>query len=171
MSTTEPDPRTTTPSPRRLVLVSVASLLAGLVGGLVWLWLARPAEWEGRDGGIVLNEAAARGQFSVVVVFVLVGAVVSVVCGAALVRAVPDLGWLAVPVVVLLTVAASLVAWRVGVELGPPPPESVVGVEVGQKVPAQLAVDGLVPFFVWPIFGLAGVIAATWAGDRRGADL
>ena len=75
------------------------------------------------------------------------------------------------PVVVLLTAAASLVAWRVGVELGPPPPESVVGVEVGQKVPAQLAVDGLVPFLVWPIFGLAGVIAATWAGDRTEKEM
>jgi hypothetical protein len=152
---------------RRLGLVSLASLLAGLVGGLVWLWLAHPAEWEGRNGGLVMTEAAARGQFSVVVVFVLIGVVVSVVAGWLTVRLVPGLGWLAVPLVLVLTTLAGLVAWRVGVELGPPDPTTVPGIQDGDRVPARLAVDNVAPFLVWPIFGLVGVIGGTWAEGRR----
>ncbi|KAA1378700.1 hypothetical protein [Aeromicrobium fastidiosum] len=165
----------TTPSvrpavaPRRLAIATLVTLLAGVVAGLVWVWLAQPAEWLGRDGGIVLTEAASRGQFSVIVVFVAVGAVASLVSGVVTARLVPDLGWLAVPVAAALVTVAGLVAWRVGVELGPPPPGTVAGVGVGDKVPSQLAVDGVAPFLVWPIFGVLGVIVASWAGDR-GAD-
>ena len=166
----------TTPSvrpastPRRLAIATLATMLSGVIGGLVWVWLARPAQWLGRDGGIVLTEAASRGQFSVIVVFVAVGAVVSFVSGVVTGRLVPDLGWFAVPVVAVVVTVAGLVAWRVGVELGPPPPGTVAGVGVGDEVPSQLAVDGVAPFLVWPIFGVLGVIVASWAGDRRTGD-
>ena len=166
----------TTPSvrpastPRRLAIATLATLLAGVVGGLVWVWLARPAEWVGRDGGIVLTEAASRGQFSVIVVFVGVGAAMSFASGWLTTRIVPDLGWLTVPVVAVLVTLAGLVAWRVGVELGPPAPGTVAGVGVGDKVPSQLAVDGIAPFLVWPIFGVLGVVLATWVGDHRADD-
>jgi len=161
---TEPEARTSLA--RRLVLASLGVLLLGVVAGLVWLWLAHPAEWEARNGGIVLTEAASRGQFSVVVVFVIVGVVASVLSGWLVARFLPGLGWLLTPVVVALTAVASVVAWRVGVELGPPSPASVPGTTVGDRLPSELAVDGVAPFLVWPIFGLVGVIGATWAAGR-----
>lgn len=164
-----PSPVTSPSVARRLLLSTLAAILLGIVAGLVWLWLAQPAEWEARSNGIVLTEAASKGQFSVIVVFVMIGAVASVLCGWAVVRVLPQLGWLLTPVVVGLTLAACLVAWRVGVELGPPSPGSVAGVKVGDRVPSELAVDGGAPFLVWPIFGLVGVIAATWFGERRKA--
>lgn len=166
-ATTEPQHETPPVSGRRLAVAAVVAVLAGVAAGLVWLRLAHPARWEGRDGGLVLTEAASRGQFSVVVVFVLIGVIVSVVGGWLVVRLVPDLGWLAVPVVVALTVLAAVVAWRVGVMLGPPDPSTVAGVKNGDRVPSELAVNGVAPFLVWPIFGLAGVIAGTWADGRR----
>lgn len=141
-------------------------LLLGVVAGLVWIQLAHPAEWEARDGGIVLTEAAARGQFSVIVVFVLIGLIASLLWGWIATWMLPDLGWLLVPFVLVLTSLAAVIAWRVGVELGPPPPATVAGVSVGDRIPSQLAVDGLAPFLVWPIFGLVGVVGATWAGAR-----
>jgi hypothetical protein len=152
---------------RRIVVAAVAAAVAGVGAGLVWLWLARPAQWEGRNGGLVLTEAASRGQFGVIVTFVLIGIVVSVACGWLVVRLVPDLGWLAVPVAVLLTAVMSVIAWRVGVALGPPDPSTVAGVQDGDRVPSRLAIDGVAPFLVWPIFGLAGVMVATWADGRR----
>ena len=60
-----------------------------------------------------------------------------------------------------------MIAWRVGVLLGPPDPTSVKGLTVGDHVPAELAVDGIAPFLVWPIFGLVGLIGATLIGAPR----
>ena len=55
---------------RRLRAASGALLALAVLAGLAWTWLARPAEWEVREQGVVLTEAASRGQFSVIVVFV-----------------------------------------------------------------------------------------------------
>ncbi len=60
-----------------------------------------------------------------------------------------------------------MIAWRLGVRLGPPDPSSVKGASVGDHVPAKLAIDGMAPFLVWPIFGLVGLIVATLIGVAR----
>lgn len=151
---------------RRLRLAGVALLVLALVAGLMWTWLAQPAEWEVREQGVVLTEAASQGQFSVIVVFVLIGIVTSFVWAWGVSWALADLGWLLIPLVVILTVLASVIAWQVGVAFGPPSPASVSGASVGDRIPAQLEVDGLAPFLAWPIFGLAGVIGATFVKGR-----
>lgn len=146
---------------RRLVLSTVVMLLLGIASGLVWLWLAHPAEWEVRPTGLVLTEGASRDQFSVVVVFAIIGAVVSVVWASVATLVLEDIGWVVTPVVVVVSVLAAVVAWRVGVELGPPSPVSVTGVTVGDTVPSRLDVDGVAPFLVWPIFAVVGVVLGT----------
>ncbi|MEJ7633413.1 hypothetical protein [Aeromicrobium sp.] len=151
----------------RLLLSFAAMLMLGIAAGFVWLTLANPAEWEARAEGIVLTEAAARGQFSVIVTFVAVGAVASVLWGAFLAKALDDLGWLLTPIVIASSVIVAVVAWRFGVWQGPPDPASVTGVAVGDRVPAKLAVDGFSPFVVWPIFGLIGHILMTLLGTTR----
>ncbi|MFI5425983.1 hypothetical protein [Aeromicrobium sp. UC242_57] len=143
-----------------------AFLGLGLVGGLAWLWLASPAQWEARSNGLVLTEAGAQGQFSVIVTFVIVGAIGSLLLGAVAGRSCSGLGWAVTPFVVVLALVAAVIAWRVGVELGPPDPSSVSVSAVGDKVPAQLAIDTVVPFLVWPIAALLGVVLAISA-DRR----
>lgn len=155
---------------RRLLLSAAAMLLLGIAAGFVWLWLANPAEWEARAEGIVLTEAAAKGEFSVIVVFVLIGAVTSWLWAWATTVVLGDIGWVITPIVVVLSVLAAVIAWRVGVELGPPDPASVPGVEVGDTIPAQLAVDGVAPFLVWPIFALVGVVLGTLGQRDRAAD-
>lgn len=152
---------------RRLVLSMLVVLLVGVAAGFVWLWLAQPAEWEVRSNGIVLTEAESTGQFAVVAVFVLIGAIVSLVWAVAVTLSLDDPGWAVAPFIAAGSVLAALVAWRIGVELGPSDPRTVTGAAVGDHLPARLAVDGLAPFLVWPMFGLAGLIAATWVGQRR----
>ncbi|MCD9197572.1 hypothetical protein [Aeromicrobium wangtongii] len=152
---------------RRMLTLALATLALGLAAGLVWLWLADPSQWQVSDRGILLTEAASRGQFQVVVMFVLVGLVVSLAAGWGIVQLLPDAGWLVVPVTIVATVLAALIAWRIGVDLGPPSPASVRDVQPGDTLPSRLAVDSVAPFLVWPIFGLLGVIGATWGADRR----
>jgi len=139
-------------------------LLLGVAAGFVWIWLAHPAEWEVRAGGsIVLTEAASKGQFSVIVVFVVTGAVASVAWAWVTSLRQRHLGWVLTPVVIVTTLVASVIAWRIGVAFGPPGPRAAVNPAVGDRLPSRLAIDGFTPFLVWPIFGLVGVLAATWS--------
>lgn len=156
---------------RRVALSVVLMLLLGIVAGLVWLWVADPAEWEVRSAGLVLTEGAARDQFSVIVAFTTIGAVVSLVWAWISAVVLEDIGWVITPVVVIASVLAGIIAWRVGVELGPPPPAGVTGVTVGDTVPSRLAVDGVAPFLVWPIFGLIGVVVGLVGRRERDGEL
>lgn len=135
-------------------------LLLGVAAGFVWQLLASPAEWEVSNRGLIMDEAASKGQFSVIVVFVAVGAVASLAWGAFTAWTLRDLGWIVTPFIIVATLIASVLAWRLGVLLGPPDPSSVNGVSVGGHIPARLAIDGVSPFLVWPILGLTGFIGA-----------
>lgn len=141
-------------------------LLLGVAAGFVWERIATPAEWEVREAGLQMGEAASTDQFSVIVMFVLIGAVASLLWGAFAAWTLRDLSWIVTPFIIVLTLAASVIAWRLGVRLGPPDPSSVKDVSVGDHVPARLAIDAVAPFLVWPIFGLAGFIATTLLGTR-----
>ena len=147
-------------------------LAMGAVGGLLWLWLAEPAEWEVTTDGVILTEEAARGQFAVVVTFVSVGAVLSFVWGWAAGRFLRELGWMLVPVFAAVAGAAALVAWQVGVALGPSDPRETVKPALGDRLPSPLEVDAVAPFLIWPMFALLGLLVATWLdrSENDGAD-
>ncbi|WP_456698124.1 hypothetical protein [Aeromicrobium sp. P5_D10] len=150
---------------RQVALASIGVLAMGLVAGLIWLWLAEPAQWVVRDNGIALTEGAAKGQFSVIVLFVGIGVLGSLLAGIGIGWTLQELGWPITPLVIVLTTLAAILAWRIGVELGPSDPATVGGA-VGDKISAPLEVDALAPFLVWPIAGLAGVVLAICL-DRR----
>ena len=148
---------------KRLIALFAAMLVIGVLAGYVWAQLAHPAEWEVRTGGsIVLTEAAARDQFSVIAVFMAVGAIGSLAWAWLTTLVVRDLGWWLTPVVIVATAAAAVIAWRLGIMVGPDGPLAAVKPAVGTKLPSKLAVDGVAPFLVWPISGLLGVVGATW---------
>lgn len=157
-------------TPVRTVLLAVSSVVLGIVGGVVWSQLADPGRWEVRETGIVLTEEASRGQFSVIVVFTLVGAIAALVWAAVTTALSRSGGWPLVLLVVVGSAVAGLVAWQVGMVLGPPPPQTVSGLMLGDRVPDQLRVDGIAPFLVWPISGLVGVLLSTWGQGWRGDE-
>lgn len=141
-------------------------LILGVAAGFVWIWLAHPAEWEVRSGGqIVLTEAASQGQFSVIVVFVVTGAIASLAWAWLASLRHRQLGWKMAPLIVVSTLVASVIAWRIGVAYGPVGPAAAVHPSVGERLPSKLAIDGLPPFLVWPIFGLIGLLTATWSSS------
>ena len=153
----------------RVLLWSVGMLVLGAAGGLLWLWLAEPAEWEVTTLGIVLTEEAAQGQFAVIVTFVSVGAVLCLGWGWAAGRALGEVGWLLVPAFALMAGGAAVIAWQIGVAFGPTHPRDVVGPSLGDRLPAPLEIDSVAPFLVWPMFALLGLLLAAWL-DRSGAD-
>jgi len=154
---------------RRVVGWCVVMLVLGGVGGLLWLWLAEPAEWEVTTQGIILTEDAARGQFAVVVTFVTIGAVLCVLWGWAAGRSLRELGWVLVPVFASAAALASLAAWQVGVRLGPSDPREAVDPAIGDRLSASLEIDAVAPFLVWPMFALIGLLLSAWL-DRSEQD-
>ncbi|MDX6277730.1 MAG: hypothetical protein QOJ72_1858 [Nocardioidaceae bacterium] len=148
---------------KRLILLVAAMLAIGAIAGYAWAQLAHPAEWEVRTGGsIVLTEAAARDQFTVIMVFIGIGVAVSLVWAWLASVMVRDLGWWLTPVVIVVTGVAAVIAWRVGILVGPEGPLHAVHPAVGDKLPSKLAVDGVAPFLTWPIGALLGVVCGTW---------
>jgi hypothetical protein len=152
----------------RVWSIVLSTLVAGAVGGVAWWMLADPATWEVRETGLALTEEASRGQFQVVVVFTLVGAIVALVWSVVLSLVLRGAGWSQVVVILLGSVVASLVAWQVGALLGHPAPETVGGLSLGDRVPDQLMIDSVAPFLAWPVAAMVGVLLATWGQARDG---
>lgn len=154
----------------RWPLLVISAALLGVVSGVVWSQLAEPGRWEVREAGIVLTEDASRGQFSVIVVFTLIGAIAALLWAAAMTLMARHGGWLLVAAVLVGSTLAGVLAWQVGMLLGPPPPESVSGLMLGDRVPDELRVDGIAPFLVWPIAALVGVLLGTWGQNDPAED-
>lgn len=147
-----------------------AGLLLGVLGGIAWIVFAQPAQWQVTAQGIILDEEAAKGRFSVIVTFILIGIVVSFGWGLFAGISQRDRGWRCVPVFPLVALAAALIAWQIGVHFGPPDPATVKGVAVGGMIPQKLAVDSFGPFVIWPIFALIGLFVAVYSAAYGGDD-
>lgn len=160
------------PGVRRVVLWSVGMLVLGAAGGLLWLWLAEPAVWEVTERGIVLTEGASQSQFAVVVMFVGLGAGLCFVWGWVAGHALRELGWVLVPVFAGVSGVAAVIAWQVGVVLGPTDPRDIrtmAGLSLGDRLPAPHDIDAVAPFLVWPMFAVLGLLMAAWL-DRSEDD-
>ncbi|MCO7239314.1 hypothetical protein [Aeromicrobium sp. CnD17-E] len=156
---------------RRTVVqvVALVGVLLVLAGGAAALWvaLASPPQWEVTQQGVVLTEEASGAQVGVELLFVALGAAVGALWGLVAGFVLRRLGWVVVPLTVAATLAASVLTWRLGVELGPEGPLASRDLPIGTRIPAQLAVDSPASFVVWAIAGLVGVFVVTWAAGRR----
>lgn len=155
---------------RRVIGWSAALLALGGVAGLAWFWLAEPGEWEVTELGLSRSEDEVRAQFAVIVRFVVIGAVLCFGWGWAAGHRLRDVGWLLAPVFALVPGLAAVIAWQVGVVLGPSDPAEAVNLALGDRVPAQLEIDAIAAFLVWPMFALAGLVLAAWLDRSNDAE-
>lgn len=139
----------------------VAACLSGILGGVVWWAIAKPAMWRITADGVTLSEDQSGHQFGVVISYVVIGAVVCFLFGVVLTVRVHE-HWVLVPVVAAMSGLAAAVAWQVGKFLGPDGPSRDTHGPVGTHVPAALSVGTAAPFVMWAVFGVAGVMVGTW---------
>lgn len=154
---------------RRIVVVLGLSLLIGALGAVLWAWWAEPAHWQVAQGRIVMTEYDSRAVFPIMLRFGVVGVGVSLVLGVVgqlLLR----VDWSDAVLIAAGAVVASLVAWRLGIILGPPDPATLSGLQEGDVIEERLAVGSVVPFFSWPVGALAGVLVASLLFDRDRSD-
>ncbi|MGJ9412033.1 hypothetical protein ACHAAC_04905 [Aeromicrobium sp. CF4.19] len=142
----------------RLGLSVLALLLLSVAAGWAWQLWAEPGRWEVTEAGVVLTQQAAQGQFGVEVLFVGIGALVCLLWAGVAGALCRDGGWVLAPVFAVAALGASLLAWQVGLALGPPDPTTVTGVSLGDTFPDQITVDSAVSFLVWPIAALGGLV-------------
>jgi len=144
-------------------------LVLGAAAGVLWFWIADPGYFVVTEVGAGRSENEARAKFEVIVQFTGIGALFSLGWGAAAGHVLRRFGWVLVPVFAAAASLAGLITWRVGVALGPPDPREAVDLTLGDRIPAQLEIDAVAPFLVWPMFALLGLLVAAWL-DRSGAD-
>lgn len=163
------------PGPRRVVVEClVMALVAGVLAGVAWYLLVPEVSVSvGDDGEPRLGTAAASGVFSYDAWFMVVGSATGLLLGGALFAR--HRGH---PVVTVVAVAAtgvlgSVVAWRVGVVLGPETVEArAVGLEEGGTLPLDLGIEAYGVLLAWPIAALVGVLGVSaWLDDREPVTL
>lgn len=170
------------------LLVLLAFALAGAGAG--WLW----ERWWTPTSGVVVDGTWIPGYRAVgdsfvfdfpslegffdataqfVVIGVVVGLVLSVLCALLGKRS---------EIVMLVAVAggavlASLIAYRLGIHLGPVDPTSLeTAATTGTALPADLSIEGVSPFVAWPLGALLGLsvtyllTAATAESQRRESE-
>ncbi|WP_375003154.1 hypothetical protein [Aeromicrobium sp. CTD01-1L150] len=136
----------------------VVLLLLALAAGWAWELLAEPPRWEVTEEGAVLTQQAAQTQFRVELLFIGVGVVLCGVWAAVLGGWCRVVGWWLAPLVALSAAAAAVVAWQVGVRLGPPDPSGVTGLAVGETFPDAMQTPSLAAFLLWSVAALGGLV-------------
>lgn len=155
------------------VVVLVVFVAAGLGAGWLWEHWWTPklgVVYDGEyypgtrivTGGINYDFPRQAHDFDAVATFLLIGLVAGLVLGvlAALLARRSELVTLGA--VVVGSALACLVAYRLGVHLGPADPGPLVeSAADGAVLPSNLTVQGMSPFVGWPVGALVG-LAATY---------
>jgi len=145
------------------VTLAVFAVLGCLAG---WLWSAwtDPALFLVTEGNAVMGELEAGRQFGADVVYSAIAVVAGLLAGSVLGWRYSRVGWLLPIVVALAAAGAALVAWQLGVALGPPDPGTALReAAVGAFVPERLDVHARGLLLLWPIAALTGLISSVAA--------
>jgi hypothetical protein len=144
---------------RQAVLVLVLLLVVGAVSGLVWQWL-----WDAPRGVVVghrwvQDEVGLRGDFAGTGTYVAVAVVAGVLAGLGVALASRCCEAVTLAALVVGSLLAAWVMYRVGVALAPADPDTLARTaRAGTRLPGTLRVSGLSPFFALPAGALVGLI-------------
>ncbi|MEV4878380.1 ABC transporter permease [Streptomyces cyaneofuscatus] len=165
-----PDDPDTATELRQAALVTVLVALAGIGLGLLWLWLAPRVPLVSDGSAVFLQNSEGEEAIGADGTFVLLAAVFGVLSAAAVSWRLRRGGVLVVVGLALGGVLGSLLAWRVGVWLGPSSDVVARAREVGKGVvfDAPLELHAVVvAVLVWPFVALAVHVLLTAAFGVR----
>ncbi|MFT4299868.1 MAG: hypothetical protein QM597_09565 [Aeromicrobium sp.] len=151
---------------RALALTLVLPLLAGVAGAVVWSRWADPALWTVHEGQLQMGQEAVATEIGVPLAFAAVGVVGGLLLGFLIGLLSRQVDWPLVFVGLLSAGVATLVAWRLGIVLGPPDPVTVAGLSEGDTVQARLTLNLPAAFLAWPAATLAGLMPGVGLNPR-----
>jgi hypothetical protein len=153
---------------RQLLVVLAVTIAAGAVAGLVWEWLWTPPVGVVVDHHWVLDEAGLRDDFSGTGTYIAVAAVVGVLVGALVALLFDRAELVTLVAVVVGSVVAGWLMYRVGLTVGPPDPRGLARTaEEGAHLPGQLEVLGCSSFVAFPSGALVGLVVVFLGLSRR----
>jgi hypothetical protein len=151
--------------------VAGLSALAGLPVGLAWWLLAPAARLEKRSEGVFLVRATAETAVAADGWFAVCGLVAGTVVAVAAAVLVRDQRLWVLAGLALGGILGSVVAWRLGVVLGPTPVETTAaGVREGARFDGPLGVSALGVLMTWSMAAVAVFFAAVAGLDAGAAD-
>lgn len=152
---------------RAVVVTCLAYAAAGLLAAWLWAQLADPPAYHVFRETVLMNEEEAGRQFGVDISYAAIAGGFAVVLGFVTGWRWHRVGWPHIAAVVVGAATAAVIAWRLGIVLGPDEPAGLLSsAQVGDDIPEKLDVhaDGLL--LVWPVTGLIGLIAAVLVFSR-----
>ncbi|MGH8869795.1 MAG: ABC transporter permease [Actinomycetes bacterium] len=158
------------------LVVAVALAAAGVLVGAAWAWWAPRLVAVVGEQGVFLADPEGQGPITVDARFALLGALAGLVSGAVVFLALAHRGVAAAIGLAVGGLAGSLVAWRLGLWLGPEAVSVAArGAAAGTRidVPVELRATGTL--LSWPLLAVATQLVLTSAlvhpeprGSRRG---
>lgn len=140
-------------------LVVVVLLVVGAVGGLVWQWLWNAPRGVVVDHRWVQDEVGLRGDFAGTGTYVAVAAAAGLLAGLVVAVASRRHEVVTLAALVVGSLLAGWVMYRVGVALAPTDPDTLARTaRAGTRLPGTLRVSGASPFAALPSGALVGLI-------------
>jgi hypothetical protein len=150
----------------RIACFSALALGVGAAAGVVW-WAVvdLPTYRVNSEGGAATSERGLSEFISGDAWFTVIGLVAGVGLGLIGWRLFRRLGWPVVLVVVLSAVAAELVCWLVGYQLGPGAFEPrLAAADPGDLVPIELTLRAKASLLAWPFFAVIPILLGSSLG-------
>jgi len=142
------------------------SLGLGAVAGVVWEALVDlPTYVVSSDGGATTTERGLTEFLGGDAWFCVIGLVLFLGLGTLAWRWFSTIGWALVPVVVITAVAAALLCWMVGYELGPGEfAPRLAAARPDDVVPIELTLRARASLLTWPFFAVIPVLLGSSLG-------
>ena len=148
-------------------------VVAGLLGGLLWHFLAAtPTYTIGDDKGAIITERGLSQVFAMDIWYVIISLALAVLLGVAFWWLFRRLGWPGVVLALAASLVAALICWQFGHLLGPNGfAERVSRASPGDRVPMDLSLHAPILVLVWPFAtGVPILVAAIVELARRRHD-
>ena len=149
----------------------VVLLFVSILGGVLWSLLANPAQYTVAFGYPIPDEGQIEARFSVIMVYVSIGFLLSFAWGWWAVRFFSNSSVLVILIYLTALSIAALIAYRVGAAFGPTGFDAMGEFEEGAKLTDRLRLDGPVPGVSWLIGGFLGLLSGLYQKHKQANDI
>lgn len=151
------------PLVQRIAIQVGSGLVVGILAGLVWHGVVdQPGYTLGENGNATMGERELVGVFTIDYWFAVLGAFLGLLQGIWAWRWFGMRGWIVVPVALVCSTIAGLVAWVTGEAMGPQDfDQRLAAGKVGEVVPLDFQLQAHSALAMWPLGAIVPIMIAS----------